>query len=428
MPLHLVLLVTAALTSVNPTHTDSDGFVTVVDLISIGPGQHLWTSFGHSALMVMRFNPETKENESIVYNWGDADFGGWDFVFGFLRGKSKFRIVSLGSLEDVVNLYARAGRQVYQQRLAISSEKAAYLGRRLAFHARPENRDYVYHHLNATCATKIRDFVDKEVAQGAIKKTFENTIDPMSPREYGRRYFAGFFLAELFNDTFMGRYHDEPWSKFAAMAVPANLSAYLREVMIDDPKGGQEKVALLAPMTPVVQGIPGPPYRGEGRSMFHVIYLLMVVVGGFGLITVTRKQVVPAYAGMWLLSWSLLTTFAAACMVFGASISTVIEGRVNELMLVFPITDVVLIPFAVRWWFGSAKVPTWLRTYGHIRLGMVVLSLVLHAVGIFVQEPVVIVYFGLVCASLLVAILQRLPKSVETSAAIPGASAVARAA
>ncbi len=387
---------------------EDSGFVTVVDLITIGPGDHLWTSFGHTAISVMRMNPQTREYESTVYNWGDADFGGWAFMWSFFTGDAVFMLSNMGTIEDVVNQYATLNRTLIQQRFALTQEQAELVAQRLELHVQPENRDYVYHHLNATCGTKVRDFFDEEVVGGVIKGQLSDLEDPMSPRYYGRKFFAGFFFAELFNDLFMGRLHDNRWSKFDSMTVPDNLSAYLRSVKVYDAKGGGELVPLLSAPTPIVRDVPDKPYRGEGRSLIHVAYILLVVIIAMGLYTLRRRQVVLEDAGFWVFLGVLPSLAIAGCMIFGAIMSSVAEGQINELHLVYPVTDVVLLPVALQWWRGKAFLPNWLWIYAWVRVGGILLSLLLHALGLFYQEPRIMVVAGLIVLSMFVVVLYRM--------------------
>lgn len=397
-----------------PTATDTaaqgadDAWVTAIDLLTIGPGAHLWTSFGHTAVTVVRFNRVTKEHQTKVYNWGDADFGGWDFIWSFFRGKALFRLTEMGSLENVVNTYAPLGRTMVQQRFALTPEQVQVVVEGLETFSEPSKRHYVYHHMNATCATKLRDYLDQKVVNGAITQTLGDALDPHTPRYYGRKYFAGFFFAEIFNDLFLGREHDKPWTKYASMTMPESLSAYLQEVMVPDPKGSGELVPLLGKPVPIVRDVPQPPYRGEGRSVIHLSYLLLAIVVGMGLYVLRRRDINAGDAGLWLLVWSVPAVLVSFSMIFGAVMSTVVEGRINELMLVLPPTDVALLWVGYRWARGHRLLPRWLRPYAWVRLGMVVLSLLGHASGVLIQEPRVVVVLTLLATALLVAIVHRL--------------------
>jgi hypothetical protein len=102
---------------------------------------------------------------------------------------------------------------------------------------------------------------------------------------------------------------------------------------------------------------------------------------------------------------------ASGCMVFGALVSTVTEGRINELLIAFPTTDLLLLGVAIRWLRGRAVAGKLLRGYAIVRLALVLLALAGHAAGLLHQEPRVLVVMALVCTALLLVITRRFPSS-----------------
>ena len=124
-------------------------------------------------------------------------------------------------------------------------------------------------------------------------------------------------------------------------------------------------------------------------------------------------------AGGWLLLWTIPMGLAALAMVVGALASTVIEGRINELMLSFPVTDVALIVVGVRWYRGKAVAGKLLRIYAMARLAMVLLALVLHGTGVFYQEPRIMLLLALVATSGLVVLTRRVAASSDSSVSSP---------
>lgn len=128
----------------------------------------------------------------------------------------------LGTLNQTVNHYAEANRTVTCQRLALSRPQVDTIVAALEREVRPENRYYPYHYLTTSCATRIRDLLDR-VLDGALRRALEAERDhPV--RHYARRGYAGHLAAELANDLFMGRLHDIPRSKYSSLYVPERLS------------------------------------------------------------------------------------------------------------------------------------------------------------------------------------------------------------
>lgn len=389
---------------------DADGYVTYLDMLTIGPGDTLWTRFGHTALMVVKQVPGTKRYKSLVYNFGAADFNAKGFLWRFFRGTSTFRIATTGSFNQTVNMYARMNRAVYYQRFNLPEAKVKQIA---ALLRRTANSHYRYHHLRAGCATKVRDLLNQVLA-GAVEKQLGTAPDPHRPRHYGRQAFAGHLLAEVCNDLFMGRLHDSPQTKYFAMYHPRLLATYLHEVKVPDPKGGKKRVPLLTPLNRLVERKGPAPTAGEGRTLIHLAYVWIVIVLGLGALAWFGQPRRPRRSAAWLMVWAIPTGVASVLMLFGALFSTVPEGRVNELMLAFPITDLALVGVAIRWWRGRAVAGRLLRGYALVRLGIVALALVGHAAGILYQEPRVLVVLALICTGLLVLITRRFPLTAPT--------------
>lgn len=134
-----------------------------------------------------------------------------------------------------------------------------------------------------------------------------------------------------------------------------------------------------------------------------------MLVVGLGLFALRGQRERPGRSGAWLLLWSVPLGLCALAMAFGAVFSTVTEGRLNELMLSFPVTDLLLIGVAVRWLRGRAEAGRLLRGYAVARLALVLLVILGHATGVLIQEPRVMVALALCCTGLLVAITRRFP-------------------
>ena len=427
-------------------------WITTIDLLTIGPGEHLFSRMGHSALMVFSFRRDArrcskdarallrqaradptrareleqraralakkaKEMQSTIYNYGDADFDAGDFEWQFLRGTVKFRVSKAGSLQGFMDLYGRSNRSMTLQRLNLTPAQVKSVAAALEQNMRPENRYYPYHHMEAGCATKIRDLLDKELG-GLLRKQFESQTHPMTARDYGRAHLAGHLGGEIFSDLFMGRLHDRPMNKFYAMFHPDALAEYLQQVKVPDPAGSGGKVSLLTPVMSTLlkrKCPPGfevcPPASGQGRSLIHLAYLMIALLLGLGLYALRGQPDDPRGAGVWLLLWSVPMGLAALAMVVGALASTVIEGRVNELMLSFPVTDLALVAVGFRWYRGRGHAGRLLRGYALARLAMVVLALMLHATGVLYQEPRVMVLLALVATAGLVLFTRRFPFS-----------------
>ena len=389
-----------------------EGWTTELHLITIGPAEHAFTRFGHTALMAISRKEGTKEYISKVYNYGDANFKALDFEWRFFRGTAQFYISALGTLNQTVTRYARENRNMTHQKLSLPEAQVRKLIKVLEENLKPANREYTYHHLTAGCATKVRDRLD-DLLQGALARTLKPQQDPLSPRYYGRQVFAGHLLMEVFSDLFMGRLHDKTWSKYEAACVPHVLSTYLQEIQVPDPKDSNKLVPLAGPAKHLYRRRGPPPTAGEGRTLIHLSFVWITLILGLGIFALLGQPHQPKRAGAWLMVWALPMGIASVCMLIGLTVSTVIEGRINELMMVYPPTDILLIGVAWRWLRGRGVAGKLLRNYAMVRLLLVCLNLALHAAGVFHQEPLVLVIMGAVAAAFLLVITRRFPQGFE---------------
>lgn len=127
-----------------------------VSLMTVAPGEFLYSTFGHSAVRV--FDPANRLDR--CYNYGTFDFQQPNFILKFCRGKllyfldiEPYRGFERGNLADK--------RAMTEQLLQLDQEQKQRLFNLLQENAREENRYYKYDFFYDNCATRIRDIVEK---------------------------------------------------------------------------------------------------------------------------------------------------------------------------------------------------------------------------------------------------------------------------
>ncbi|MRH98954.1 DUF4105 domain-containing protein [Kriegella sp. EG-1] len=128
-----------------------------VSVLTCGPGEVLYTAFGHSAIRIQ----DLKYNIDIVYNYGVFDARGSAFYYEFSQGRMDY-MLARSYFSDFIYEYKLENRWVREQNLNLSLEQRNELFLFLENNARPENRIYKYDYLLNNCATKIWD-VQKKV-------------------------------------------------------------------------------------------------------------------------------------------------------------------------------------------------------------------------------------------------------------------------
>lgn len=127
-----------------------------ISLITVAPGEELYSTFGHSALRVN----DPARGFDRCYNYGTFDFDQPNFYLNFCRGKllyylnvERHRDFEYGNLMD--------RRTMQEQVLNFDPAQKQRLFELLHENTLPENRSYKYDFFYDNCATRIRDIVEK---------------------------------------------------------------------------------------------------------------------------------------------------------------------------------------------------------------------------------------------------------------------------
>ena len=123
-----------------------------ISILTIGPGQQLYDSFGHSAYRVK----DPMQNIDVVYNYGTYDFDTPNFYLKFAQGKLMYQL-AFNNYKPFYNYYVQQNRWIKEQVLNISLTEKQAMFDFLQNNAKPENKDYKYDFLFDNCATRISD-------------------------------------------------------------------------------------------------------------------------------------------------------------------------------------------------------------------------------------------------------------------------------
>ncbi|MBB5015160.1 DUF4105 domain-containing protein [Rehaibacterium terrae] len=324
-----------------------------IGLVTMEPGEEYWSRFGHNAILV----DEGDGNEPTLYNYGYFDFDEPGFLLRFLKGDMRYRLVALPFSQDLA-YYARAGRGVTLQWLAIEDAAARDLADFLAWNARPENAVYRYDYFTANCSTKVRDALDD--ALGGLLQT------QLSGRSRGLTYrmeslrlgmplpWMGFGM-----HIGLGPYADRPLSRWEESFVPMRLREAVREVRLPDgrPLVTGEDTLLVHRLPPAWDE---PP---QWRARYALLGLTLAI-GLLWLGRRTPRALAGIAAGLWalcgvtglgLLALWLLTDHVAA---WG-----------NENLLLFNPLCLALLPGARALWRGREPARSFHRLLMLVLLG-----------------------------------------------------------
>ena len=190
---------------------------TQVSLITVGPGDDLYSSFGHSLFW---FSDPAKGLDAS-YNYGSFTFQTENFYIKFLRGTLPYKI-DKAPLDAQVYYWQHENRSVVQQVLNLSVAQKQKLYALLEENYRPENREYRYRFFYDNCATRLQDMLlaacgDSIIYEGYTHetRTFREWIDKYAHRQ---KPWADFGM-----DLAIGKTADKTATPMQATFLPDNL-------------------------------------------------------------------------------------------------------------------------------------------------------------------------------------------------------------
>lgn len=138
-----------------------------VSVITCGPFDELYSTFGHSAFRIK----DPVNRIDWVYNYGTFDFDAPNFYLKFAKGDLTY-LLSKEKFNRFIYVYNYQKRWVKAQVLDLNNEETQAVFNFLEENAKPENRGYKYDFFYNNCATKIEDVI-KQVLQDKVE--FSNT-------------------------------------------------------------------------------------------------------------------------------------------------------------------------------------------------------------------------------------------------------------
>jgi hypothetical protein len=370
-----------------------------IDLVTFGVGARIFEKFGHAAICLRYHQPE---HPTVCFNYGVTDFSaGSVMIWNFLRTQQQFWVEPT-SFDSLYGFYAWEDRDIWLQTLPIAGAQARAIEAKLWSDLQEANRYYYYDHFFDNCTTRLRDMID-QATSGALRAGTEARY-PLTFRELGRRGLAGLPPLLVATDLVIGRQADDHPTVWQAMFHPDIFR--------------QQIEARLGVPPRLLYKRRGPAFPTEGSS------------GRLGLLAVGLAFAVPLLIAQWrrrfqttALAWVTLELALLGALVWGLAIISSIAGvRYNEAVFVVMPLDVVL-PF-----LGEAR----RRRYALARVGLLVLTSLLTAVGVFHQPlwlliVIVFVPMATIALDLPLGLLRRSVATPAASASAPSASASASA-
>ncbi|MBR4506044.1 MAG: DUF4105 domain-containing protein [Bacteroidales bacterium] len=227
-------------------------------VLTCGPGNDLYTSFGHSALRIC----DTANGIDLAYNYGTFNFGTPHFYWKFAQGRLDY-CLSRGSMKHFFVENGYEGRSMSEQRLNLTHQELCNLYVMLEWNYLPENRYYRYDFFRDNCATRVRDMVSHAVGcdtvlhRAAETETYRHLL-ASAMRDTMEWWRLGM-------DLLLGLAADHRCTPVERMFKPCEMEAELAEATM-----GGDKRQMVGESTPL---------QPSGRIKMHRSFPPVVVFG-----------------------------------------------------------------------------------------------------------------------------------------------------
>ena len=291
-----------------------------ISLITVLPGDPMYTFAGHSAVRV--YDP--RQGLDRLYNYGTFNFNDPLFVPKFLYGYLRY-FLSVAHYPRALEVYENEERPVIEQRLNLTRRQRTELYQFLRVNALPNNRYYQYDFFFDNCSTRIRDAVQRTLGNSV---TFGGEPNPdASFRQMLDPYVVNRPVLDVGFDLALGLPADESPTPSEAMFLPEYLMAAFDNAEVTTHGITQSLVSR----TDTVQWVEGYGTTQDGTNWPSVL-----AWGFFGLVVVwTAGQALmgraPSGRGDAFLFGTIGTIGLGICFLWFISTYSVTAYNLNLL-------------------------------------------------------------------------------------------------
>ena len=356
-----------------------------VYLVTMYPGEELFTGFGHIAFRVV--NHETGDDD--VYDYGTYEYDdpllGWKFLVGSLQ-----YYCSHTTFKAMVDWYSGDFGGILVQELNLTPTQKERLVAQVAHDCLPENAAYAYHHFYNNCATKLRDILD-ELLAGELGRATKVEKSPRSLRglidaslNKWQFAFSRWTVFGLLNHTI-----DVPASRWEQMFLPWYLSHEV-DGLVQPALPGRPPLVLSREIVAGVEKGP-PPTPSPWAGAVFLVFLL-----GLFLVPVACVRRLPNFArglcGGLTAAAGLAGGFYGTILLFSWAVSPYPETKYNFSTIVFHPGHYLLLWWGVSLLKGGNR---WARpASGYLAVGAL-LSLIITVLSLTGAVPQRIWHYSL---------------------------------
>lgn len=251
-------------------------------LITCGPGEDFYTTFGHSAIRIC----DTTQGIDVVYNYGMFSFNIDHFYWNFAKGNLNYWVCR-DSYSSFIIQYAFEGRAVWSQQLNLSNQELNNLFVALEWNILPENKYYRYDFFMDNCATRARYMIVHSLNHRNAYTETRTPNDPSFRTELSRCTETNLLWWRFAIDMLLGVRCDKQASNAEQMFSPLNMMQ-----QFDTLKFSDTQLPVAQPIVTILHE--NRPAMTPSISPTLVFWVLFVIV---------LSLTVIAWAKGWKLRW-----------------------------------------------------------------------------------------------------------------------------
>ena len=339
-----------------------------ISVLTSGPGDILYSAFGHSAIRVQ----DPAQDIDVVYNYGVFDTSGENFYLKFAKGRMDYLLQRRG-FQYYLRSYEVENRWVKEQHLKLSVEERNKLFKFLENNNLPENKVYQYDYFTNNCATKIWDVLKENYGNGLV---FDETYldQGFSFRELIHHNIKTNTWGAFGIDLALGSAIDRQATPKEHLYLPIYVMHQLNAAQLNNGPLASPEVTLLESR------------RREKPSHFFTSPLFLTLLLLVLILLVTYNDFKRKKRSRWLdFGIFLFTGLAGSLLAFLWFLTDHIWTVANyNILWTFPVNLVV------AFWIMRRSPPPWVGKYLLLLVFLLVLMGVLWLFGVQWFSPVLL--------------------------------------
>lgn len=210
-----------------------------ISLLTCGPGNEVWSLYGHTAIRVNDKRPGKDMGQDMVVNYGMFSFRQKDFILRFILGLTDYSM-GITSMNNFIAEYSYEGRTVLQQDLNMTvKEKESFL-RALYDNSLPQNVSYRYNFFYDNCTTRARDILINSI-DGKVEYSGAEDVNA-SYRSMTHQWNEPYPWSRWGNDILLGVKADFSTDRQQQQFLPDSLRKDFDNAWIVDKSGSKRKL------------------------------------------------------------------------------------------------------------------------------------------------------------------------------------------